>query len=213
MSNITPALYVATPCFGGFLHQGYVASLLGLSTASFPIHVEFYGGDSLISRARNILASRFLRSGATNLLFIDADISGFTVDHIIAMIDWSKSNPGVVAGRYRAKCELPTWVGVLDHNQPSTGRFRRARFAGAGFMMVPRSVIERLMAFYPERKYAKAHVPEGVEGWAFFEPMVKDGVYLSEDFGFCELCRTAGIDVWLDMEGRLIHTGLAAYSG
>jgi hypothetical protein len=36
--------------------------------------------------------------------------------------------------------------------------------------------------------------------------------YLSEDFAFCRLCRTAGIDIWLDTEGALIHTGSCDYA-
>jgi hypothetical protein len=78
------------------------------------------------------------------------------------MLEWSRTNPGVVAGRYRAKHEAIDYVGILDNEWPYPNddadkacmkpkRFHRALYAGTGFMLIPRPVLERLIAIYPVR--------------------------------------------------------------
>ncbi|MGY4311656.1 hypothetical protein [Bradyrhizobium sp. JR3.5] len=71
---------VATPCFGGDLKMAYVLSALKLQAVATArgIDIQFHliGNESLIVRARNELAHQFLVSGASHLLFIDADIGG-----------------------------------------------------------------------------------------------------------------------------------------
>jgi hypothetical protein len=121
MNSQNTELFIATPCAGGLLHQGYVTSVLSLGAAQFHINVQFYGGDSLIRRARNILVSKFLESHEANMLFIDADIY-FDLEQILAMLNWSRSNPGIIAGRYRAKHKAIDYVGVLE-NEYSNERF------------------------------------------------------------------------------------------
>ena|ERR1700730_13088925 len=83
--------------------QKYVTTLLALGAAPFRIEVQFYA-DSLITRARNILVTKFLETKIPNMLFVDADI-GFELEQVCAMLKWSQENPGVVAGTYRAKCK------------------------------------------------------------------------------------------------------------
>jgi hypothetical protein len=66
----------------------------------------------------------------------------------------SQSNPGIVAGRYRAKCKTVEYVGVLETQfSKSEKRFQRAVFVGTGFMIIPRPALERLIVAYPKRKF------------------------------------------------------------
>ena len=105
-------------------------------------------------------------------------------------------------------------MGVLETEfSKSEERFQKAVFAGGGFMLIPRPVLERLIAIYPARKYFSTHVPDTKGGFAFFEPMIDPGTreYLSEDFAFCKLCRNADPNIWLDTEGKLVHTGSCDY--
>ena len=41
----------------------------------------------------------------------------------------------------------------------------------------------------------------------------RQGEYLSEDFGFCQLLRKLGGKIWLDVEGALVHTGSHDFVG
>ena len=59
-----PFVVVATPCFGGLVNQGYMMSVLKLAQlatgSEFELDVVLLGGDSLITRSRSVLVSRFL---------------------------------------------------------------------------------------------------------------------------------------------------------
>src|SRR5260370_38406532 len=75
-----PFVVVATPCFGGLVNQSYMLSILKLvqqaAAGEFDIDVVMLGGDSLITRSRSVLVSRFLDNPrATHLMFVDADIA------------------------------------------------------------------------------------------------------------------------------------------
>src|SRR5579863_255796 len=75
-----PFVVVATPCFGGLVNQGYMLSVLKLlqqaAGGEFELDIVLLGGDSLITRSRSVLVSRFLDNPrATHLMFIDADIA------------------------------------------------------------------------------------------------------------------------------------------
>jgi len=77
-------------------------------------------------------------------------------------------------------------------------------------MLLKREVIERMVAAHPETRYTKQHVGGDsacTEYFALFDCMVVDGEYISEDYGFCRRWRAIGGTIWLDMEGRLTHTG------
>lgn len=82
-------LFVATPMFGGMCHGTYARSMLELSTTcmryGIDMRVHYLFNESLIQRARIYQCDEFIRSGATHMLFIDADI-GFNANDVIAML-------------------------------------------------------------------------------------------------------------------------------
>src|SRR4051812_11070400 len=96
-------IFLATPCFGGQAHIHYMRSVLDLQAAcssrGVGLTVELGGGDALISRARAAMAAKFLKSRATHLLFVDADI-GFTPDQVFRLLDASHD---LVGGVYPLK--------------------------------------------------------------------------------------------------------------
>src|SRR3984893_7337017 len=160
-------LVVATPCFGGQVSSIYAASLFHLQRAvrSLPnldLTVTMRDGDALITRARANLVTLFLDNpSATHLLFVDADI-GFQPDQVFRLIE---SGADVVAGVYPIKrinwdkarrllaSQRPTTPSaaldyVLEIDNPdhvvAVNGFTRVRFAGTGFLMIRRQVIERM---------------------------------------------------------------------
>jgi hypothetical protein len=102
-----PHLFIATPAYGGMMHLGYVTGLIGFvrdaQKQNLDVTYWLQGGESHINRARNYAVAEFLKSKASHLLFIDADIAWKTED-IGKVISAAHNNDlDVVAGAYPIK--------------------------------------------------------------------------------------------------------------
>jgi hypothetical protein len=225
-------LFVATPCYGGQVHQRYmqcVCLLMQYGAANgIRVAVELLGRESLITRGRNMLVSKFMDSQATHLFFIDAD-TGFEIRQVLRMLEFDQD---VVAGMYPLK--LIDWndealaraqggepldyaairfVGTPLEPMVRSGDFVEGSYAGTGFMLIKRNVIARMFEAYPELKYSRAHNSnEGYASpnqYALFDAAIDPETreYLSEDYAFCQRWRKLGGKVWLDTDSRLVHIG------
>lgn len=237
-----PHVFIATPCYGGLVTQGYMESVIALMTVAgghgFDLTLGLLGHDALITRSRNTLLARFLSvPGATHILFIDADIA-FEAEQVARML---RLGEDVVAGMYPLKSMhwgITTQANLMRGEPPATaallyvgvlcGGDERARregfatgtYAGTGFLLITRRAIERMIAAYPETRYGAIHAypppPNGPEThYALFDCVIdpETGHYLSEDFTFCRRWRAIGGRVWLDTEGRLTHAGGHEFRG
>ncbi len=235
-----PMVFIATPCFGGMVSQHYMLSVVGLmahaSQVGYDATLALLGHDALITRGRNTLIAQFLAvPQASHILFIDADIR-FDPQQVTAMLQF---NQDVVAGLYPLKVikwdetsiarvrggeALPTapleYVGSLCSGAEleRRGRFATGIWCGGGFMLIKRSAILRMIEAYPESRYRKSHAlgnAHAEENYLLFDCMIdkESGVYISEDFGFCQKWRDIGGKVWLDTEGQLTHVGLYNFVG
>lgn len=231
-----PSVFVATPCYGGQVHQLYMQSVIQLMQHAresfFDVTLGLLGNDSLITRSRNTLVSAFLDSLSTHLMFIDADIS-FDPRQVERMLRFGE---GVVAGIYPLK--VLDWVGAAG--RPGTAEQPALRYcgtlceadeaerregfvtgkqAGTGFMLIARETVLRMINSYPELRYTGMLVYPPQRGnrsyYALFDCMIDPdtGTYLSEDYAFCWRWRRIGGKVWLDTTGRLTHTGPHDFHG
>jgi hypothetical protein len=91
-------LHIATPMYGGNCTAGYTSSVINLSRI-LPFEHNFVTNESLVTRARNMLAHVFLASDCTHLLFIDADVA-FDAQGILQMVESGKD---VIGGLYAKK--------------------------------------------------------------------------------------------------------------
>ena len=239
---VQPHIFIATPCYGGVVTQGYMQSIIALMTASslreIGATLALLGQDALITRSRNTLVSHFTaHSEATHLLFIDADIS-FAPDAVFRLLDAEKP---LIAGIYPLKAyhwdrafrersasgeAIETaglhYVGRPDINGTllRDGGVVTADFAGTGFMLIERATIERMIEAYPETAYratdayiATSNAPS--QAYALFDCMIDPDTttYRSEDFTFCRRWQRIGGQVWLDTGARLTHSGASDFIG
>ncbi len=234
-------LAVATPCFGGQVSSIYTGSIFNLQRelrgTGIELKLMLREGDALITRARANLVAQFLDDPeATHLLFVDADI-GFTPAQVIRLItseadmvagvypikrvDWDKArrvmdvnhpNPGAASLHYVLELEE-------DENITIRGGFARVRYAGTGFLMIRRHVIEQMCRQYASLQFFAEHSIDTLNTsqnrFALFECMIDPvtGTYLSEDFAFCKRWLDMGGEIWADLESRLDHVGPAVFHG
>src|SRR3954464_7335296 len=237
-------LVVATPCFGGQVSSIYASSNFNLqravrSKSNLDLKIHTRDGDALITRARANLVTLFLDDpAATHLLFVDADI-GFTPDQVFRLIE---SGADMVAGVYpikrvnwdkarrmldsnRAAAPSAALDYVLEIENPdhvvAVNGFTRVRYAGTGFLMIRRHVLEKMCehADHASLQFFREHSLDALAGspnrFALFDCMIDHatGTYLSEDFAFCKRWTDMGGEIWADIESRLDHVGPSVFHG
>jgi hypothetical protein len=235
---------IMTPSHDGKFFANYVASgmaLLGAGVeAGLPVNFMFHCGESLITRARNQCAARFLADPQwTHLVWIDGDI-GYSAMSLFRLL---LSDYDIAAGVYPLKREnwpvegLPAGTTQQDfadlytsytansgrpkdetidlHIQPDG--FVAVHEAPTGFMSIKRDVFTRMRQAYPHLKYVPEDYPSGTFDlhYRFFDVMIDpdSGRYLSEDYAFCRLWNDMGGKVFIDTHSNLSHHGTKIYRG
>lgn len=181
-------LFVATPMYGGMCTGTYARSMMDLTALCAKNNIQlqcyFLSNESLIQRARNYCCDEFLRSDATHLMFIDADIRFNAQDVIALMALQSDDSPyDVIGAAYPKKCiswekiKMAVDKGFADENPNVLERFvgdyvfnpkegkgeilisEPAQVAeiGTGFMMIRRNVFERYREAFPQLSYRPDH--------------------------------------------------------
>ncbi|MFU2208466.1 hypothetical protein [Solidesulfovibrio sp. C21] len=232
-------LMIGTPCYNGNVTVNYLRSVIpaigvlernGVRTGMLtPSH------ESLITRARNLVANEFLRQEEfTHLLFIDADI-GFSPE-----LPWKylEADKDVVCGIYPVKNLDVEKLRTIEGNvlmrvaqaaslhyavklksggrpEPGTGLLP-VEFGATGFMLIKREVFTRLTEAYPELTYDYAYTNDDhVNNMAFFEtaidPATRD--YLPEDYAFCKRWTDIGGEIYADVHSVFTHVGTYEYTG
>ena len=230
----TKNVFIATPCYGGMVTQEFTQSLLGFLVSCFSnkvnCHIELAGGESLITRGRNHLVSKFMASDCTHLMFIDADIQ-FEGDDVIKLL---RHNLPVVCGAYPTKSLKERYViNLIDREKvgffPNT-KVTEVADAGTGFMLISRETIEKMQESYPElhyegdfdggyqtlRGYSNEEIKEMRKNlYSLFDTVHEphSDSYLSEDYAFCKRWRDVGGSIFIDASILLNHIGRHVFQG
>ncbi len=235
-------IFLATPCYGGVVTQGYMQSVFGMMQRAqndgYDITLALLGQDALITRSRNTLLAHFMENkSATHILFVDGDIS-FDADLVHRLLIASKD---LVAACYPLKTfywdayseqrlkqgEPPSTAGLRYVGElcqgvlaKREGNLATATYVGTGFMLISRTVIDQMIVGYPETRYDNIHAHHESRTkvnvpYALFDCMIDPvtKTYLSEDFTFCHRWRALGGEIWLDTKSQLTHTGPTDFSG
>lgn len=228
-------ILIATPMYGGMCTGEYTRSMLNVSpvlgTEGVSHSMAFIYNDSLITNARNKLASIFIKHDFSHLLFIDADIS-FDARDILTML---RADKDVIAGIYPkkrinwARVDMAVKTGVpvqdlqfhtgdlvvnlLDHEKEKQVRITdpvEVSGAGTGFMLIKREVMEKL------KDKVDTYLDDDDTLLYEYFFLKKDPVInkqLTEDYAFCALCREHGMKVYVAPWARLSHIGTYTFTG
>lgn len=185
--------------------RSLAAGVMALDAAGIHIEdVDVLQGCCYLDHVRNVLAGRFMRGKATDMIFLDGDV-GFEPESLLRLCQVSAP---LVAGIYRKKKEPVEWP-----VQPSAGEMWSDRegliecdMVPTGFMRINRRVFEALDV----PTYAHEDGPLK----AYFKTEVRDGDYWGEDVEFCRLWKEAGGSIKAFAEMELRHVGpTQAYTG
>ena len=217
-------VFFATPCYGGVVTDQYFLSMFKLSQALMQHGISFrvttLRNESLVTRARNILAAMFMEGTASHLFFIDADIE-FDVDSIMRALAYDKD---ILAAAYPKKA-LPIQYAInFKFIDPNKKQIRvengavEVLDASTGFFCVKRRVLDKMKQSYPELHYrndSNIDPKFNKHCYSFFDTMhdPDDNRYLSEDYTFCRRWQKIGGEIWLDPNTKLNHVGTYTFEG
>lgn len=160
-------------------------------------------GSPYISHARATLLRKALDSGATDIVFIDHDVSWNPKDLLTLL----QAEGDVVCGTYRYKRDPEEYMGAVMLGEKGKPLAREsdgalmAHSAPAGFLRVTRSAVACFMRKFPELVYGDPCTPS----IDLFNHGAHEGTWYGEDYAFCRRWREAGGDVWLLPELNITH--------
>ena len=166
------------------------------------LSVEKSLNSSFVCLSRNHLVKMLMEGDYTHLLMIDDDMS-WNPEAIDEMLLADKD---VIAGAGPLKIPDPKFavIGVTDFYS----KIVECTHIGGAFMMLKRSVIEKMIKAYSETYYSeydKCH--------HFFRMEIRRDKMITEDFRFCELWRATGGKVWCYTDVTFGHLGQKEYQG
>ena len=202
-------LFIATPSHSGQVCCEYTKSLIltlpALAQNGIVFTHSFLMNNAIIQDARNRMVADFMASGATDLLFIDADISWEPEDAIRLAL----SPHDVIGGAYRQKREDAEMYNI-GGMKPGGQRLIEVDYLGTGFLKISRRAIEKLTKIHQDTKYQNR---DGSDCYGLFDVEIANGRITGEDALFCRRWNAAGGKVFLDPNMTLWHIGSKAYRG
>lgn len=227
------SLFLSVPCYGGQVLEAFAGSFIHLSElcAARDINICFdtTENESLIPRARNVSLGRFMKkSNADYFMFIDADIH-FDPQSVVRLMESDRDftcacyPKKVVMWDEAAKCikegdERPPQLmssslvmNFKGHQQKVTDGFVEVLDGPTGFMMMKRSVVEKMYEHYKDELFCvNDHQNRDFDDYiALFDCMIDPVTkrYLSEDYAFCRRWQNMGGKIYADSRATLGHVG------
>ena len=231
-------IFIGTPMYGGMAKNNYVIGLqnliVKLSQNGHQITTTTVANESLITRARNTIVHKFLKTDADALLFIDAD-HGFNPDDIVKMIESEKELIGapypmkginwenVRLAALAGKQDLEAYSGffamnLLKENQTfDVNEPFKVKDIGTGMLFIKREVFEKLKPIcetYNHNSVGDLGIQFGEEITEYFFTKIDENkILLSEDYAFCRMWQDQGGEVWSAPWVRITHSGDYNFAG
>lgn len=197
-------VFIATPAYDEWVCIEYASSLFEtgvlLAAAGMGLYHCILPGNPFLDVARNRLVDEFLKSEATDFLFIDADV-GWDAKMVTRVLSHPQEIVGGLVPKRDSASDGTFHQNAIANVISPNGLFRAAELPTA-FMRIKRSAFERLRA-------------NGV-GVSDERPFFKIGSR-KEDFGediyFCRRWLETGEFVWIDSDITFTHRGGKVWKG
>ena len=205
-------IFIATPAHNDLVNTFYATSLADtcviLKDKGIQVMHGVISGGSMLVMERNRIFKSFLESDCTHIFCVDADIGWKGVD-VAKMISYKKD---FIAALYPSRTNEGFFFrGFVNPNNTlklSPEGLLKVSACPAGFMIIARSVLTKIMEKHPENKF-QANINNFTHeiGYCFFNTPIINNVFWGEDFAFCEMVNELGIDIWIDTEIEINHAG------
>tara|TARA_Y100000593_G_scaffold95031_1_gene198548 strand:+ start:2104 stop:2856 length:753 start_codon:yes stop_codon:yes gene_type:complete len=230
------SLFITTPAYGGLVGSQFAVGISNLRLYLYAFGIKhdlfFINNDSLISRARNNCAARFMCEDYSHMIFIDADTEFEAMD----VLKFLHSDKDVLVGpvpqkvlpiKYNTTVIKDESGNIITHDD----KFVEVEYGGTAFMMIKREVFQKMFKSYPELKYEPyddgGHIVPVEKydlfrknSYALFDTSImgrskSDQLprYLAEDYMFCRRWREIGGKILLDPAVKLNHKGSYTFEG
>ena len=189
-----------------------VSTAKACERAGIPFGVDVIAGNSVVTAARDLVLTAFLRGNKSRLFWIDSDIV-WTPKDFTRILMLSSELP-IIGATYPLKTggKAGTFiVNMLDGRSVDMNPFGciKVRSYGLGFCCMTREVVQRIAD-------STRRVTTGVgatEVYSVFRTdVLPSGVARGEDVAFFDDARALGYDVWLVPTIQLGHVGTHVYT-
>lgn len=186
-------------------------TVVDLIKSGAEVSIQDVRASCFIDMMRNTLIAQFMKSDCTHILFIDDDM-GWEPERVKEMLLEDKEfiaavGPKKVDAGDQFACEILT---NPDKTPYVVDGLIQASRVGAAFMLLKRSVIEKLEAKYPEMKCSAVSLEHG---YRFFQTIYTENMFKAEDYFFCDLWTAINGKIWIYPNMDFIHTGVKDYRG
>ena len=203
-------LFIGIPAYDGKLNIKTAFALAQLMPKAMQLGVSVILSDlsncSIITMARNALVHEFLKTDATDLLFIDSDVI-VSPDDILRLMAQS-GGKDITAGMYPRRAKDERFFADLHYTDSGDlefdGSLMRVKRAPTGFMLIQRHVLEQMVFAHPEWMYEKSPTEKMS---AVFDFAIVGGKYVGEDYLFCDRATQMGFKIHVDVDISLPHIG------
>lgn len=194
---------IEVPCF-----TSVFGGLQLLDAADFNVTLCTEAGNCHVDDMRNSMVREFLKTDATDFVFIDADV-GFRPEDMLKLVSVDRD---VNAGVYPKKEDVEDFPILPLPGELWADKDGLVEVEGVptGFLRIKRHVFEKLAA------KAQSFIGQAGDPTPYhviFERTIIGGKRRSGDYAFCYKAREAGFSIYVDPEMEFTHTGAKTWQG
>ena len=197
------SLMIGIPSYDNTVMLPFAKSFASTSRmfAQMQMNLEVYtvSGCAFIDKARDAISHVFMNhSKATDLLFIDSDISWNEHDVLKLMIN----DKDVACGVYCHRTTEPVFTVHLTGEEEDG--LLQAKSVPAGFLRIRRDALQKIKDATPELAYIDDNF-DGEIVHAYFKQHIENFNYFREDVAFSRRWFDIGDGIWVDPSIKLGH--------